>query len=339
MSGYVQVEVWLHEYKLEALSSVLEAQGSTVEKRAQEMLTDLYADLVPHKVQQEIRTRIDEESAAAQAEAEAARKYTAFRVREDGQEEYFQLKYGMELLGAARLLRLYLRQETGAQTNSFAEVFRDREPVTAEDFEQLVRLRMENTGKVTGAFELDFDKREFSAVHIMDGWKTFAMDDVSAAAYHAFRKEHLTTDQRLVRLLDKLEDKEITSAGHLSAREISLAEEIMEVDGLLNFYLETGFDVDAVFGTQVCTAENGDWINVYANYDCAAGQVCDTLEIALYRGDGGEESRSYSLNAAEKEVLLRKMNDYCQQQTGQTLAEYSAQLMAEEMEPPTQPTM
>ena len=41
-----------------------------------------------------------------------------------------------------------------------------------------------------------------------------------------------------------------------------MAEEISEVDGLLNFYLETSFDVDAVFGTQVCTAENGDWLNV-----------------------------------------------------------------------------
>ena len=51
-----------------------------------------------------------------------------------------------------------------------------------------------NTGKVTGAFELDFDKREFSAVNIMDGWKTFAMGDVSAAAYHAFRKEGLSVD-------------------------------------------------------------------------------------------------------------------------------------------------
>ncbi len=43
---------------------------------------------------------------------------------------------------------------------------------------------MENTGKVPGVFDIDFDKREFSAVHIMDGWKTFAMDDVSAAVYH-----------------------------------------------------------------------------------------------------------------------------------------------------------
>ena len=32
----------------------------------------------------------------------------------------------------------------------------------------MIAERMENTGKVRGVFELDFDKREFSAVHIMD---------------------------------------------------------------------------------------------------------------------------------------------------------------------------
>ena len=41
----------------------------------------------------------------------------------------------------------------------------------------------------------------------------------------------------------------------------------------------------------------------------------------------------------EKEVLLRKMEDYCQEQTGMGLAEYSAQIMAEAPEPPTGPAM
>ena len=59
MSGDMQLELWLHEYKMDALSSVLEEQGSSVEKPMQEMLIDLYAELVPHEVQQEIRTRID----------------------------------------------------------------------------------------------------------------------------------------------------------------------------------------------------------------------------------------------------------------------------------------
>ena len=45
------------------------------------------------------------------------------------------------------------------------------------------------------------------------------------------------------------------------------------------------------------------------------------------------------LNPVEKAALLRKMDAYCQEQTGQALKDYSAQLMAEEMEPPNQPMM
>lgn len=46
-----------------------------------------------------------------------------------------------------------------------------------------------------------------------------------------------------------LKGKEITSAGHLSAQNFSFGEEIIELDGKLNFYLQADFDVDAAFGT------------------------------------------------------------------------------------------
>ena len=54
MSGDVQLELYLHEYKMTALSSVLAEQDSNVEERMQEMLIDLYAELVPHEVQREM---------------------------------------------------------------------------------------------------------------------------------------------------------------------------------------------------------------------------------------------------------------------------------------------
>ena len=166
------------------------------------------------------------------------------------------------------------------------------------------------------------------------------MDDVSTAAYHAFRKEWLPTGDRWKRLMEKLNGREIASAGHLSAREVSLAEEICEMDGhRLNFYLESSFDVDAVFGTRFGADENDCWVNLYANYDMDSGQVCDSLEVVFHHGDGGVDELAYSLNAAEKVVLLRKMEDYCQQQTGQALAEYSAQRMAEDMTPCAAPEM
>ena len=339
MNGDVHLELWLHEYKLDALSSVLKEQGTSVEKRMQGMLLDMYEALVPRETQEAIRTRLDKEDAKVRAAEEAARKYTAFCVREDGAKLLFQLDRTEDILEVAKFLRRYLREDQGQgiaalQTSAFARM----EPVTAERYDQLLALRMETPDKVTGVFDLDFDKREVSTVDA-GGWKTWSMQDVSSAVYHAYRMSHLSGEQYMARLLERLEGRELTSAGHLSARDISFAEEITEIDGLLDFYMETNFDVDAVFGTHVCTGENDDTLNVYANYDMASGQVCDELEVDLHRADGREEPVEYRLNAVEKATLLRKMDAYCQEQTGQTLAEYSAQRMAEEMEPPTQPTM
>ena len=53
---------------------------------------------------------------------------------------------------------------------------------------------------------------------------------------------------------------------------------------------------------------------------------CDTLELNLCKGDGTEENWSYHLNAVEQEVLARKMEAFCQQQTGMSLHEYARQL-------------
>ncbi|WP_297988828.1 hypothetical protein [Oscillibacter sp.] len=339
MSGDVQLELWMNEYKLDALAAVLARENTTVEQRMQDALTELYVSLVPPEVRQEISTRIKEELAAQETEMETSRKYAVFHVWENSREEYFQVNENQELLYTARDLRRYLRQGSETDAGSFSELYPRRELITPEEFDRMVGVRMENTGKVTGAYEIDFDKREFSSVHIMDGWKTWAIGDVSTAAYHAFRRIGLSIDARYELLLERLDGREITSAGHLSVREISFADEISEINGLLNFYMETGFNVDAVFGTHVCTSENDDTLNVYANYDCSAGQVCDELEVDLHRADGREESLPYTLNAAEKEVLLRKMDAYCQEQTGQTLRDYSAQLMVDDMAPPTQPLM
>ena len=118
-----------------------------------------------------------------------------------------------------------------------------------------------------------------------------------------------------------------------------MAEEISEVDGLLNFYLETSFDVDAVFGTQVCTAENGDWLNVYANYDMNSGQVCDELEIALHRGDGSETALSYHLNAAEKDGVWFFFVYSCLAPWVWGLAYYRPHFWGAARAPPTGPTM
>lgn len=128
---------------------------------------------------------------------------------------------------------------------------------------------------------------------------------------------------------EHLGGKELTSPGHLSAQNFSFSDEILMENGKLNFYMQTEFDVDAAFGTFVCTDENDDWLNIYANYDFERGTVCDTLELNLCKADGSEKNWHYPLNAAEKEVLLRKMEAFCQQQNGMSLRDFARQLQEE----------
>ena len=94
-----------------------------------------------------------------------------------------------------------------------------------------------------------------------------------------------------------------------------------------------------ILSLYICTMDNGDRLNVCANYDIATGQVCNELEISLHHSDGSEEDLSYALNPTEKELLRRKMETYCQQQTGLSMEDYSAQIMEEEMSGPSGPAM
>ena len=149
------------------------------------------------------------------------------------------------------------------------------------------------------------------------------------ARYRAVQKQYASEDGMWRKLLDHLNGKELTSAGHLTAQNFSFSDEILIENGKLNFYVQADFDVDAAFGTFVCTDENNDWLNIYANYDIAQDRPCDTLELNLCKGDGTEENWSYHLNAAEQEVLARKMEAFCQQQNGMSLCDFARQLQEE----------
>ena len=326
MADHVDITLWIDRRWKDAIEKHL--KGETLQEHLENVLDELCNQL-PEQEYERISCAIQSEAAAQRAKKEAARTYAAYHVTERGQEWYFKTSPGEELLVACKKLRGYVAAEKGTAPDKFIGMFFGGQPITAKEFDALTAVRMENTGKVRGVFDVNFDKREFSAVHIMDGWQTWAMRDVSVAAYHATRSQFASSDDQWRKLLDHLSGKEITSAGHLSARIFSFGDEIIEMDGKLNFYVQTEFDVDAVFGTFVCTDENDDWLNIYANYDIAEDSPCDTLELNLCKADGTEETWSYRLNAAEREVLLQKMEEYCQKQTDMSLRDYAQQFREE----------
>ena len=323
MAQHEEIVLWLDRRWKNAIEKHL--MGETLQEHLETVLDEL-CNRLPEREYERISRAIQSEAAAQRAKEEAARTYAAYHVTECGQEWYFKTSPGEELLTIGKKLRSYITSEKVTMPDLFIKMFAGGRPITAEEYNALTAVRMENTGKVRGVFDVNFDKREFSAVHIMDGWQTWAMRDVSVAVYHATRSQFASGDDKWRKLLDHLNGTEITSAGHLSARNFSFGEEIIESDGKLNFYLQADFDVDAAFGTFVCTDQNDDWLNIYANYDVERDRLCDTLELNLCKGDGPEECWSYPLNAAEQEVLLRKMEAFCQQQTGMSLHDFARQL-------------
>ena len=328
MADHVDITLWIDRRWKDAIEKHL--KDETLQEHLEDVLDELCNQL-PEREYERISAEIYAEDAARRTEEEAARTYAAYHVMERGQEWYFKTSLGEELLAVGKKLRGYLTKGSGVAPDKFIGMFFGGQPITVEEYNALTALRMENTGKVRGVFDVNFDKREFSAVHIMDGWRTWAMRDVSPSVYLATRSRFASADEQLSKLLELLDGMEITSAGHLSARNFSFSDEIMmDEDGKLNFYVDADFDVDAAFGTFVLTDKNDDWLNIYANYDIAEDRPCDTLELTLCKGDGSEESWSYPLNAAEQEVLMRKMEEFCQQQTGMSLREYAQQLHEEQ---------
>ena len=88
-------------------------------------------------------------------------------------------------------------------------------PREVEQYDAYVQERLENTGRVVGAYDIDLDKGRFHALHIMDGWKCFRIQDVSSAAYFAMKKNGVHQEERWKVFLDRLDGKQITQDADL----------------------------------------------------------------------------------------------------------------------------
>lgn len=70
------------------------------------------------------------------------------------------------------------------------------------------------------------------------------------------------------------------------------------------------FDPDAVFGTNVASAFNDDWLNVYANFGWKTGRIDSALTVCLVCSDGHEFEFFYPLTSAEQVQLWNQMDAY-----------------------------
>ena len=87
-----------------------------------------------------------------------------FHITEDCAEVYLQNESSIEFLQLAKQFHDYLRQEQHLPARSLFEATDGCKEISREAFDTLAKRRMENTGEISGVFELDFDAQTLSAI-------------------------------------------------------------------------------------------------------------------------------------------------------------------------------
>ena len=130
----------------------------------------------------------------------------AFKITQDGKQNYYESLTGNEILDVARILRLDITGHGSFMSNLRTSPIK---VISAERYADLVALRDSNAGIVAGAFDIDFDRGIMDAQNIFTGWHSFLIHDVSTAVYYADQKTQKTESERLLKFLDFLLPREL----------------------------------------------------------------------------------------------------------------------------------
>ena len=214
----------LDEGWYDALSRQLKKQDTTVEEQLDEYL-DAMIDQLPEQVRNRISREIWEEDQRQREAAEAARRFSVFRVTQDGQTDHLLTEGAgsMDALHAAMRLRTYLLRK-GNSSERFIQAIPAADYIAPEVFREYADELRQDSGRMVSALDIDLDRGEFSTLDTVDGWETYTIRDVSVAAWHANRKDGMTWEWRLNRFAKQLEGKEIATPDHLAEQDISAQE-------------------------------------------------------------------------------------------------------------------
>lgn len=332
-----EIVLWLDERWYNALERRL--KGETLKDKLEDYLDELLNEFLPEAEYKRISEEIFRERMEQQAQREASRRFSVFRVTEQGERSCFLVEAPLELYHAAVSLRKCLQADDPSKT--LRGWYAAANEISNSDFLKYCREHVDGSERVHGVFEIDLDHDWIADLANSGGWHRHDIRTVCKAAYHAERKSTAYPQEKQRRFTDRLSELEQKAAcpaeyflhgSRLLHREdISFSGEISEMsDGKLDFYLNAFDGLDDVFGTNVCTALNDDYVNIYADNDLRRGEVADSLTVILCRADGTESEYAYVLTPQEKAMLCQEMEAYCQEQTGMTLGEYRCRYLAKQ---------
>ena len=207
------ITVWLDERWYDALSSQLKKKDTTVEDELNKYL-DAMIDQLPERMRERISREIWEDEQQRRQAEEAARRFSALRVTQEGRTDHLLIEgaASADVLRLSLCLRAYLLRK-GNSSDGFAESLRGAEDIALEVFEEYTDELRQGTGRMVAVLDIDLDRGEFSSLDSADGWEVYAIRDVSTAAWHASRKDGLDWERRLEIFAGHLETRMIRCDG------------------------------------------------------------------------------------------------------------------------------
>ena len=207
----INITLRFNEHRLEKLESHLLKKGSCVEDELQNLLDRFYVQTVPDRERTEIEKKIASEQAEEFARRETDRRFAVVHFHEGDDDYFFTAKLRNSFYSIANLYCAALKDEVGKYTlDSIAQSnFSGNEQLSDVMFSVLCDA-MPNDPRISALVEFDFDSNTVSECEGGDNaWRTYRLEDVSAAMYKAERTEGITVATRHEIFETALEGKEI----------------------------------------------------------------------------------------------------------------------------------
>lgn len=215
--GDTSIELWMNRHQYDALERILTERGTNIETVMQARLIELYRQTVPEQERVDINNQIESERLVAEQREAELRRFSVFRITENGSTVCLECNHAFEFMQAANQARRYLRQEMDPQPGAFADYFlRDGTLISEERYNDLVRECIEGSHNITGLCDIDLDSGMFHTARHPEGWASFQLKHVTTAAYHAYRKGYRSYDDTWRIFLDHLDGRQITEASAMS---------------------------------------------------------------------------------------------------------------------------
>ena len=203
-----EVPLLYNEYRLRALESALEENGSSVETALKNTLDSLYRKFVPHLERAEIESHIQQEETVAHVSPQNT--VGVFHLHNTDGDINFSSRYVKGLFQFAKLYSEYMQFDVNQYTvDSVVGYFGEHRILDHELF-SMVCDTFRSSDKVSVIADIDFESGNVSVIEKgADDWHTYRLSDVLSAVRASEAQADLFDYERKALFEEQLEGKEL----------------------------------------------------------------------------------------------------------------------------------